>query len=233
MVNCSFCESNQHNVASCHQGAIERSVCMFIEKPDPVTNTNWINNTHLLKPKGCKLICRYYRDIEKMHENRSFQTNNIVYKLKTSTCYDDFGNNEYTYIIIYCFNRLTWVYYNRAQYLSYTFWTIIDNETLGENLYNEYSQSGHELAIDFINRERLLNGLLDQSRDSFNNSTSISLIPISTKVYNSDNCSICFEKIQSANKCILRCGHEFCGTCVFNLLLKNNKDCAICRCRFI
>ena len=45
---------------------------------------------------------------------------------------------------------------------------------------------------------------------------SIKALPLSSKPIDTDECSICFETIGPTNKSILRCGHMYCGDCIFH-----------------
>ena len=47
-------------------------------------------------------------------------------------------------------------------------------------------------------------------------------------------CPICMEELGSTNKVILRCGHQFCGDCLFTHLQKEKgSDCPCCRAEYV
>lgn len=64
----------------------------------------------------------------------------------------------------------------------------------------------------------------------------VELCLLQDKVIHTDECPICMEKIGDTNKTILRCGHQFCVTCLLQNVevISKNKDkfhceCPICR----
>ncbi len=64
----------------------------------------------------------------------------------------------------------------------------------------------------------------------------VELCSLQDKVIHTDECPICMEKIGDTNKTILRCGHQFCVTCLlqnFEVISKNKDkfhcECPICR----
>jgi hypothetical protein len=56
------------------------------------------------------------------------------------------------------------------------------------------------------------------------------LCVVSEKAYESDDCPICRECIGETNKCVLRCGHQYCSDCIFaHFQEKNGSACPTCR----
>ena len=56
----------------------------------------------------------------------------------------------------------------------------------------------------------------------------------SDKVIEAIECAICFENLGETNKIILRCGHQFCGDCIFrHYQCKNGSNCPSCRAKFV
>ena len=54
------------------------------------------------------------------------------------------------------------------------------------------------------------------------------------KAVESTECSICFETLGETNKMILRCGHQFCGDCIFrHYSCPNGSSCPSCRSQFV
>lgn len=54
------------------------------------------------------------------------------------------------------------------------------------------------------------------------------------KAIETSDCSICFEELGETNKMILRCGHQFCGDCIFrHHQCQNGSSCPSCRAQFI
>lgn len=54
------------------------------------------------------------------------------------------------------------------------------------------------------------------------------------KVIQSTDCAICFDNLGETNKMILRCGHQFCGDCIFrHYQCHNGGNCPSCRAQFV
>tara|TARA_E500000331_G_C17232757_1_gene703400 strand:- start:579 stop:1730 length:1152 start_codon:yes stop_codon:yes gene_type:complete len=54
------------------------------------------------------------------------------------------------------------------------------------------------------------------------------------KAIEATECPICMEELGGTNKVILRCGHQFCGDCLFTHLQKEKgSDCPCCRAEYV
>ena len=52
------------------------------------------------------------------------------------------------------------------------------------------------------------------------------------KVYDTKECSICMEEITPTNRCVTQCGHQFCLSCMFQVIDASQRgsiSCPICR----
>lgn len=93
---------------------------------------------------------------------------------------------------------------------------------------------------DILNVNNRFNTRRHQRTRVSNNDTirpaAVELCSLQDKVIHTDECPICMEKIGDTNKTILRCGHQFCVTCLlqnFEVISKNKQkfhcECPICR----
>jgi len=93
---------------------------------------------------------------------------------------------------------------------------------------------------DILNENNRFNTRRHQRTRVSNNDTirpaAVELCSLQDKVIHTDECPICMEKIGDTNKTILRCGHQFCVTCLlqnFEVISKNKDkshcECPICR----
>ena len=54
------------------------------------------------------------------------------------------------------------------------------------------------------------------------------------KVIEATECAICFDNLGETNKIILRCGHQFCGDCIFrHYQCRHGSKCPSCRAKFV
>jgi len=93
---------------------------------------------------------------------------------------------------------------------------------------------------DVLNENNRFNTRHNQRARVYNNDTitpsPVELCSLQEKVIDTDECPICMDKIGNTNKTILRCGHQFCVTCLFQnieVISKNKQkfhcECPICR----
>lgn len=93
---------------------------------------------------------------------------------------------------------------------------------------------------DVLNENNRFNTRRHQRARVYNNDTitpsPVELCSLQEKVIDTDECPICMDKIGNTNKTILRCGHQFCVTCLFQnieVISKNKQkfhcECPICR----
>lgn len=93
---------------------------------------------------------------------------------------------------------------------------------------------------DILNENNRFNTRRHQRTRVSNNDTirppPIELCSLQEKIIETDECPICMDKIGNTNKTILRCGHQFCVTCLFQnieVISKNKQkfhcECPICR----
>lgn len=77
-------------------------------------------------------------------------------------------------------------------------------------------------------------GILARSLLSEFNAVEKKTLETKEKAVESTECSICFETLGETNKMILRCGHQFCGDCIFrHYSCPNGSSCPSCRSQFV
>lgn len=137
-----------------------------------------------------------------------------------------------------------------SSYLDMTQYATVDDFLILNWSVRQYSQPLQDLAIEIIpeedNRRRLFDRLSDEMNRRVNRrvqlqvnrrqrpraadtsrSMSIKMIEAGTKMFNEDNCPICFEA--STNPVSLSCKHSFCGSCMITLLTNKAQACPCCR----
>lgn len=106
---------------------------------------------------------------------------------------------------------------------------------------NAIARNTRRLADDLNVNNRFNTRTTHQQRTRVSNNNTrrpapVELCLLQDKVIHTDECPICMEKIGDTNKTILRCGHQFCVTCLlqnFEVISKNKDkshcECPICR----
>lgn len=55
-------------------------------------------------------------------------------------------------------------------------------------------------------------------------------LPLVTEAIETTECPICMDELRNTNKVVLRCGHQFCGDCLFkHLQMPRGTNCPMCR----
>lgn len=99
----------------------------------------------------------------------------------------------------------------------------------------KYMQHNIYSRIKYLKHQEYLHSLRLQQRDiqQMQYINSIKALPLVDKPIHADECSICFETIGPTNFVVLRCGHMYCGDCIFHHFQRNfGNICPNCRADF-
>jgi len=61
----------------------------------------------------------------------------------------------------------------------------------------------------------------------------LSNLPLVTEAIETTECPVCMDELGNTNKVVLRCGHQFCGDCLFkHLQMPRGTNCPMCRAEY-
>jgi hypothetical protein len=70
-------------------------------------------------------------------------------------------------------------------------------------------------------------------RANMNETERLNNLPLVQEAIETTECPVCMEHLGNTNKVVLRCGHQFCGDCLFkHLQMPRGTNCPLCRAEF-
>lgn len=110
----------------------------------------------------------------------------------------------------------------------------VSRNTLGITLFN----SSNNVEADESETEYVFDSETEYSDSEYESDDEDAIVKKEDLVTKSDavetsDCYICFETLGNTNKMILRCGHQFCGDCIFTHYDKQGINCPVCRAQYV
>jgi len=106
------------------------------------------------------------------------------------------------------------------------------NEQMRRQFENDYAyrqRAQMRETANILMNMRVERSLLNEFDEAAKNS-----MITKEKAIDATECSICFNDLGETNKMILRCGHQFCGDCIFrHHQCQNGSSCPTCRAQFV
>lgn len=219
---CSYCHSIQHNITYCDKALVDRAIEIYNYNKDSCyksrkINAHWFKDTNGRMPNEDQWISMnsgYY----KYPENNVFSLLQVVRTTSPNYPilnghrflsyimreYSDKNNREFVRLEVNNDNKIKMEYFNGQ---------------VGEDAYQQYVRELREL------REK--RGIYQHQQ--IQNERFKGLV-LKEKVIETDECPICMLTLEKTNRVVLRCGHQFCGDCIFHhIQTANGTRCPCCR----
>lgn len=111
------------------------------------------------------------------------------------------------------------------------FYTVFKDDILNiDLLYDDDSINNiiNECTVSFILSK--INKYISSQEYNLNFENKVNQLTITEKPIETSTCLICMDELGTTNKCILRCGHQYCSDCIFrHFQSAGGNNCPSCR----
>ena len=241
---CTYCRSNDHNISTCISAASRRAIGIYNESNDPfprrLNPTEWFKSNSSVN-SGFKPNEAGWRRPFPLGRNTAIVESNVMalltqfhdlrYGLRTTPRY------YMKRVAGYPLMKYTIDENNKVQE------TLIEDLSAWNNYINEWRnirQRQHQLQLQrrhqqHEQRHQQREAQRQQQRERQEQQQlcfeekKANLILVD-KPIDSNECLICMDTLGSTNKTILRCGHQYCGDCIFtHFQSAGGTSCPACR----
>jgi hypothetical protein len=225
---CSYCNATTHNISRCNAATHARSIEIYNNKLDPFLRglpVNWFKNGELYP-------CDTQWTFRGGTRNVNAAEQNIAYYL--SRFRDICGISGRSHVPSY------WVVRKDDYIFEYKPDPLHAGKIIarrygiseGRGVLQSYSQEARRLQnIQSAEARRMAQERREERRLAQLQRERL-MQPVDAAV-ESTECPICLDSLRETNKMILRCGHQYCGDCLFKHFQgKGGTKCPLCRAHY-
>lgn len=244
-MSCSYCKTARHNILTCEKAIIDRCVSIFQSNTDPLYGKrhrqvrNFSNSKEWFKDEQGKFPHELEWDWESFTRSRIGWARcidpevGVIYLIRSLRCMlpgyplqDGYPNINYVIRSYYDRNQFKCVKISFDVSSDTSFndhcklnMECFEDDSIAKQKYQEYL-----IALRQLREKRMIFREQEKEKRKFDS------LVFNEKAIESDECPICMKEFGETNHVVLRCGHQFCGDCIFHhIQTSNGSRCPCCR----
>ena len=236
-MKCSYCKSTGHNILTCEKAVIDRCISIFQSNTDPLYGKRyrqirifsdvekWFKDQQGKFPKDLewdhgtfnRSIIGWRRSIDP-EVGVIYLIRNIRGMISGYPLQDGYPNINYIIRSYYHEGEIKCVKlsFDEQNNLNIEYF---EDQDVGIAKHQEYL-----IALRLLREKRTIYREQQKEKKKFDS------LVFCEKVIETEECPICMKELGQTNRAVLRCGHQFCGDCIFHhVQTMSGSRCPCCR----